>query len=98
MDHGFESEIDLAGANNLSDILGGWCISLPCPRHTADTAYAGVIRLEQSNLDAFLLEVALRLSQVERGVVWRSMPGLCQPTFLLDLHCARVIPTSLSGK
>lgn len=37
-------------------------------------AYARVVRLQQSNFNAFFLEVALGLSKVQRSVVWRSVP------------------------
>ena len=39
------------------------------------SAHAGVVGLKQGNLDAFILEVALGLGQVQRSVVRRSVPG-----------------------
>lgn len=38
-------------------------------------AYARVVGLQQSNLDALFLEVALGLSKVQRGVVRRGVPA-----------------------
>jgi hypothetical protein len=38
--------------------------------------YTRVIGLQQGNLDAFVLEVALGLGQVQRGMVRRSVPEL----------------------
>lgn len=35
---------------------------------------AGVVGLKQSNLDAFILEVALCLREVQGSMVWRSVP------------------------
>jgi hypothetical protein len=37
--------------------------------------YTGVVGLKQGNLDAFILEEALGLGQVQRSVVRRSVPG-----------------------
>lgn len=77
MDHGFETEIGLSGANDLSDILGkvSSLRTLVEEREREEMPYAGVVGFKESNFDAFVLEVALGLSKVERGVVWRSVPG-----------------------
>lgn len=55
MNHGLVAHVDLATADDLSDI-------------------GGVIGLEQSNLEAFFLEVTLGVSQIQGGVVWRRVP------------------------
>lgn len=41
--------------------------------------YARIIGLEKSNFDSFILEVALRLGQVEGGMVRRRVPRYSQP-------------------
>lgn len=68
VDHGFEAQVDLTGANDLSDIRG-------------------IIGLEERNFDSFVLEIALRLGEVERSVVWRRMP--CKESLSIDLKTER---------
>jgi hypothetical protein len=46
------------------------------------TVYAGVIGLEQSDLDAFIFEVAFALGKVEGRVVRGSVPVSYQSSFL----------------
>ncbi len=73
MNHGLETKVDFAGADNLRDILGtvsGGLLVKP-----SSTSYAGVVGLEKSNLDALFLEETFGLSQVERCVVRRSVPA-----------------------
>lgn len=55
MDHGLETHVDLAAANDLSDI-------------------GRVVGLKQSNLEALFIEETLGLSQIQGGVVRRSVP------------------------
>jgi hypothetical protein len=42
--------------------------------------YAGVVRLKKSDLDTFILEESLALSEVQRGVVRSSVPDHDQHT------------------
>ena len=73
MDHGLETEVDLAATNDLGDILP--IIRLGhLPRHS--TAYTGIVWLKQSNLDSLFFEISLGLSQVQRGVVGGGVPKL----------------------
>lgn len=46
--------------------------------------YAGIIRLEQSNLDTFVSEVALGLGQVEWCMVGRRVPE--QGQYYICIH------------
>ena len=55
MNHGLVAHVDLATADDLSDI-------------------GGVIGLQQSDLEAFFLEVTFGVSQIQGGVVWRRVP------------------------
>lgn len=56
VDHGLETHVDLAAADDLGHI-------------------GRVVGLEQSHLQAFILEVAPRLGEVEGGVVRSRVPG-----------------------
>ena len=60
VNHGLEAQVDLAAANDLSDIRR-------------------VVWLEQGHFDSFVFEVAFRLGEVKRSVVWRGMP--CKESF-----------------
>lgn len=55
VNHGLVAHVDLATADDLSDI-------------------GGVIGLQQSDLEAFFLEVTFGVSQIQGGVVWRRVP------------------------
>jgi hypothetical protein len=55
VDHGLETHVDLAAADDLSHI-------------------GGVVGLEQSHLEAFILEIASGLGEVEGGVVRGRVP------------------------
>lgn len=48
--------------------------------------YAWVVGFEQSDLDAFILKVTLRLSQVEGCVVRRRMPAIVSECSYLARH------------
>lgn len=65
MDHCFEAQIDFAGANDLGDILHH-PVSKNLSKLEAirEKTYTRIIRLQKSNLDTFILEKALGLSQV----------------------------------
>jgi hypothetical protein len=78
VDHGLESKIDLAGANDFSDILKRWSAWL---LSNVKQTYTGVVGLKQGNLDALILEIALGLGQVQRGVIRRGVP---KPELILD--------------
>ena len=45
--------------------------------------YTRVVRLQKSDLDAFVLEITLRLGKIQRSMVWRSVPASSQPSPLL---------------
>ena len=76
MDHRFESKIDLARADDLSDILHRRVSNLAISSLDQEPrTYTRIIRLKESNLDTLILEKALGLSQVKRRVVRRSVPS-----------------------
>lgn len=56
MDHGFETHVDLAAADDLGHI-------------------GRIVGLEESNLDAFILEVATGLGKEQGGVVGGRVPA-----------------------
>lgn len=60
-------------------------------------AYARVVRLKQRNLDALLLEEALRLSEVQWSVVWRSVPAKRVSTTPYPLQTPRNVPIGQEG-
>lgn len=72
MDHGFEAEIDFARSDDLGDILSNGLIG--CGREGGRGAYAGVVRLEERDFDAFVFEVALALGEVKGGMVRGGVP------------------------
>ena len=83
MDHRFESKIDLARADDLSDILHRRVSNLPFPYlDRKRRTYTRIIGLKESNLDTLILEKALGLSQVKRRMIRRSVPSpkSSQPT------------------
>lgn len=59
--------------------------------------YAGVIGLEQGNLDALILEITLGLCQVKRSVVRRGVP---EPVLTEDccLRSVSKVHTNSSGR
>jgi len=74
VDHGLESKVDLASADDFGDILkdlSAYTWRMPKGGET----YAGIIRFQQGNLDALILEISFGLCQVQRSVVRRSVPG-----------------------
>ena len=83
MDHRFESKIDLARADDLSDILHRRVSNLAISFLDQEPrTYTRIIRLKESNLDTLILEKALGLSQVKRRMIRRSVPSpkSSQPT------------------
>lgn len=56
MNHGLETHVDLAAADDLGDI-------------------GGVVRLQEGNLQALILEVATSLGEVKGGVVGGGVPA-----------------------
>jgi hypothetical protein len=56
VDHGLETHVDLAAADDLGHI-------------------GGVIGLEKGHLEAFILEVATGLGEVQGGVVGGRVPA-----------------------
>jgi hypothetical protein len=76
VDHGLEAEVDLFGADDLCHILKKRLASIGIFMAPRYQTYTGVIGLQQGNLDAFVLEVALGLGQVQRGMVRGSVPEL----------------------
>lgn len=81
MNHGFESQINLSGSDDLGYIL--WSKSAACnSAQDYEKAYTRIIRLQESNFDSLILEITLGLSQVQRSVVRRGVPFQpeCQPT------------------
>jgi hypothetical protein len=80
VDHGFEAEIDFARADDLGDILGRSQFS--SGQRKGGGKYAGVVGLEERDFDAFVLEVALALGKVKRGMVRGSVPVWHQPCFM----------------
>lgn len=73
VNHGLETHVDLAGTNDLGNILSHGSASRWLRVATSHT-HAGVVGLEESDLDALLGKVAFGLGQIERGVVWRGVP------------------------
>ena len=41
---------------------------------SSESTYTGIIGLKESNLDTLILEVPPALSQIQRSMVWRSVP------------------------
>lgn len=83
MDHRFESKIDLARADDLSNILNRRVSNLPFSYlNRKRRTYTRIIGLKESNLDTLILEKALGLSQVQRRMIRRSVPSpkSSQPT------------------
>jgi len=70
VDHGFETKIDLLGADDLGNVLNSELNGMSRDRKS----YAWVVGLENSDFDALVLEVALTLSEVEWCVVRRGVP------------------------
>ena len=73
MNHGLETHVDLAAADDLGDIL---CLSVSTSFGSRQKSYSytWVVWLQQCNLDALLSEVALGLSQIDWSMVWRGVP------------------------
>jgi hypothetical protein len=95
VDHGLETKIDLASANDFGHILEQK-LSVGFSLTASYQTHAGVVGLKQGDLDAFVLEVALGLSQVKRSVIRRSVPG---PVLILELKREESMHhTSWSGR
>lgn len=57
MDHRLESQVDLAGADDLSDILYHRVSNLPISTQTQmNNTYTRIIRLQNRNLDPLILK------------------------------------------
>ena len=65
MNHGLETHVDLAAANDLGDIRR-------------------VIRLQQGHLEAFILEVAAGLGEIEGRMVRGGVPLKPLASFKID--------------
>jgi hypothetical protein len=73
VNHSLESKVDLACADDLCHILKSLSA---CHSASGDhPTHTWVIWFKQGNLDAFICEETLGLSQVKRSVVWHGMPG-----------------------
>jgi hypothetical protein len=59
-------------------------------------AYTRVVWLQDGNFDALIFEVALGLGEVERGMVWRSVPRMKSALRLLEVKFT--CPTSWSRR
>lgn len=73
MNHGLEAKVNFSSPDDLGDIL--YMVSHPLCCATENRSYTRVVRLQQSNFDAFLLEILLGLGKVERGMVRRCVPN-----------------------
>lgn len=72
MDHSSETKVDLAATDGPGHILRS--ISDMAWYNVPFRTYAGIVRLEQSNLNAFVGKVALGLSKVKGSMARRSVP------------------------
>lgn len=72
MDHGFETKVDLAAADDLGHILRS--VNDLAWHSTLHWTYTGIVWLKQSDLDALVGKVALGLGKVKRSMVRRSVP------------------------
>jgi hypothetical protein len=99
MDHRLESQIDLASADDLGDILHHQVSNLPLPTQPrARRTYTRIVRLQNRNLDTLILEEPLSLSQVKRSMIRRGVPSPEQISPKLLYTLERVKPTSSSRK
>lgn len=79
MNHGFEAKVDFSSTDDFGYILNMVNHLLCCT--DGRQSYTRIVRLKQSNFDTFLLEVSLRLSKVQRSVVWRGVPNGVSTSF-----------------
>jgi hypothetical protein len=75
MNHCLESEIHFTRSDDLSDILTVTMSFLCNCLENKTVTYARVVGLQESNLDAFILEISLRLGEVQRCVVRGRVPA-----------------------
>jgi hypothetical protein len=81
VNHGFEAQVDLARADDLGDILA---VLVANCTEAERRRYAGVVRLEERDLDALIFEVAFSLGEVQGGVVWSSVPAWHQSCIFVN--------------
>jgi hypothetical protein len=86
VDHGFVAKVYLLGSDDLGYILEVDEVSLLAGMQDLNLdAYTRVVRLQDGDFDALVLEVALGLGEVERSVVWRSVPRMKSVLHLLGV-------------